>query len=103
MMNLNRTPTAEQLAALLAACNDAAAPHILWTAHDGEVRVTPLPDHTTPAAFGERPDLRFRYETYLPDNGYVGPTAAADKGYVQKLFDELLRDWRDGRTDLVDY
>jgi hypothetical protein len=100
-MNMNHNPTPEQLAALLGACDDTADHHVLWAAKDGEVRVTPLGDQT-PAAFGERPDLQFRYETYGAGNGYVGPAVAADEKQVKKLFDELARDWRDGRQDYLD-
>ncbi len=102
-MNMNHNPTVEQLAALLGACDDAAGPHVLWVAKDGEVRVTALSDETR-AAYGERrPDLRFRYETYHAGNDYVGPVAAADKQYVQELFDNLASDWVHGRTGYLDY
>jgi len=100
-MNLHHNPTVEQLAALLGACDDSADHHVLWVAKSGEVRVTPLGD-VTPAAFGERADLRFRYETYGAGNGHVGAAAAADAKYVSKLFDALVHDWRDGRKDYLD-
>lgn len=98
-MNMNHNPTVEQLAALLRACNDTAAHHILWVAKDGEVRVTPLPKGMYGADFGERPDLRLRHETFVVGNGYVGPAAADDTSYVKELLADLVRGWRDG----IDY
>jgi hypothetical protein len=99
-MNVNHKPTIEQLAALLRACSDTAAHHILWVAKDGEVRVTPLPNGMYPADFGNRPDLRLRHETFVAGNGYVGPAAADDTSYVAELLADLVSGWRDG-TDYI--
>lgn len=48
-------------------------------------------------------DLKFRYETYLAGNGYVGLKAAADNKYIQNLYNRLRRDWRLGNSGYIDY
>ena len=37
--------------------------------------------------------VKFRYETFAAYNGYVGPIAASDKDYVERLFDEIMSYW----------
>lgn len=71
-------------------------PLTLWVSHDGEVHVTPLFVGVSPIEFGERPDLRFRYETFRAGNEYTGPGAAADGDFVGRLFKALVRDWSEG-------
>jgi len=70
-----------------------------------------LTHRSPPGRLGRRPPTveqlaaarpQFCYESYAAGNGYVGPTAAADTPYVAKLLDKLVRDWRDGRTGLID-
>ncbi len=101
-MNLSANPTKPQLAELLAKCDDKATPHILWVDHDGEVHITPLPLGVVPVDFGERPDLRFRYETFHTGHDYTGPDAAADVEFVDDLFTALVRDWKEGLTGYSD-
>lgn len=36
-------------------------------------------------------------------NGYCGPDAAADEGYVRKEFDALLKAWRHDYRGYLDY
>jgi hypothetical protein len=101
-MNMNHNPTREQLSALLATCDDTADHHVLWVAKDGEVHVTPLGDDSPPS-FDRRPDVLFRHETCGAGHGYVGSAAAANKKYVHDLYDELVREWVDGRTGYSDW
>jgi hypothetical protein len=93
-MNLDRNPTKEQLQALLAHCDDTAGHHVLWVANNGDVAIATLPRNWPPAEWQASPlDVRLRYETFLAGNGYVGPEAAEDDGWVGELFDRLTKEW----------
>jgi hypothetical protein len=95
-MNLNQTPTKDQLKALLSAAHDDDDHHILWVDISGEVRVTPLGDEITPAGWeGKQPSTALRYETFVAGNGYVGADAAADDSHVDRLYRSLVSEWAD--------
>ena len=104
-MNLNQNPTSQQLSALLAACDDNAGTHILWVDHLGKVSISRLEDHETPAQWAARmrSQIRFRYESYAPGNGYVGPEVASDQSYVNNLLRNILNDWDEGKVGRVDF
>lgn len=93
-MNLNNNPQASELALLLGACNDSAANHCLWVDKSGEVFVTPIPSTLTPIGFEKsQPTMFMRYETFQCGNDYVGPKAASDNSYVQRMFNSLVKEW----------
>jgi hypothetical protein len=94
-MNLNDSPTKDQLAALLAACDDRAGHHVLWASRNGEVRVTLLARGKLPpnAAVLATPGAQLRLETFLAGNGYVGTEAVEHESWVDELFDRLSREW----------
>lgn len=46
--------------------------------------------------------VRFRFETWNIGNGYVGPKAANDPKWVQRVHDDLQRHWHDGSTGYID-
>ena len=92
-MNLNNTPTTQQLSQLLSVCNDNAGHHILWVSKNGDVTVTQLID-IGPIGFEEEtPSMAMRYETFQQGNSYVGQDAANDMEYVEKLLKDLLIEW----------
>jgi hypothetical protein len=94
-VNLNQAPTINQLKVIFESCNDKSAHHILWVDQVGEVRVTPLPDDINPSGFEDRfPTSVLRYETFQCGNGYVGQKAAADDGFMQRLFNSLMEEWK---------
>lgn len=96
-MNLNKNPTTSELATLYAACDDTNANHVLWVDDDGAVHITPVPEGVPPGQLAKQlPGLRFRYETAIAGNGYVGAKAAEDEAYVSRMLSHLVRDWREG-------
>ena len=96
-MNLDKNPAAAQLAALYATCDDRNANHVLWVDEDGDVHITPVPKGLPPGQLAKQlPRLRFRYETAMAGNGYVGAKAADDEEYVSRMLAHLIRDWRAG-------
>lgn len=98
-MNLNDNPTKDQLASLLAACDDRAGHHALWVDDDGEVRITKLPRiWPPPEVDSDIKQARVRVETFHAGNGYVGPEAAANADWVAELFGWLTRDWAAGKN-----
>ena len=96
-MNLTKNPTAEELSKLLGSVDDNAGHHVLWVDHAGEVHVDLEQEFDD-----NNPQLRFRYETYLSGNEYVGEKAVADRDYVEWLLGQLVEDWNTGETGYVD-
>jgi len=94
-MNLTKSPSKDDLRALLAACDDNAGHHVIWVSHDGEVHIELLPEGLTPAhwAMQNESRIKFRYETFITGNGYVGLGASTDMKWIDTLFSLLLRDW----------
>jgi hypothetical protein len=95
-MNMNNSPTQDELQALIRGCDDAAGSHILWVNHDGEVQISLITDET-PASSVRRNEknIKFRYESYGANNDYVGENAANDEDYVRSVFNQLLVDWNE--------
>jgi hypothetical protein len=93
-MNLENNPTVEQLRDLLRECDDRAGHHVLWVAKNGDVHVSRVPKDKTVIGFQEdKPEMQLRYETFEAGNEYVGPDAAEDEGWVNELFEALVKDW----------
>ncbi|MFI8981163.1 hypothetical protein [Ectopseudomonas khazarica] len=96
-MNLNNTPSIEQLKSLLAACNDEEGHHILWVTKTGEVHISVLSEELGPIGFEEsKPEMALRYETFQCGNDYVGLNAASDERFVSRLFRSLIAEWKPG-------
>ena len=97
-MNLNGSPSVEQLKDVLACCDDTLGHHILWVAKYGDVILSLLPDGLTPLGFEQiLPQMQIRYETFEQHNGYVGSDAASSDVWVSKIFRSLLREWPSAR------
>lgn len=61
-MNMNKSPTKEQLRALISACNDTAGHHVLWVSKNGNVFINTVPDDLSPAGFEYlKPEMQMRY------------------------------------------
>lgn len=126
-MNLEQEPTIEQLQELLRNVHedregDDGRRFIVWVDHEANVHVDELEElsrrfpeeftnATVPATFNiesvltasRHPVIRFRLESVLGgEEGYVGPEAAADDGWLSELFDSLIQAWRDGDTGVLD-
>ena len=50
-----------------------------------------------------RNGVKFRYETLVAYNGYVGPKAASDKKYISREYEDVMYGWRKGATGYFDY
>jgi hypothetical protein len=93
-MNLNASPTKEQLQQLLTQHDDRAGDHVLWVDDRGDVHISQIHGNLTATAFERsHPDLRLRCETFHKGNEYVGPAAADDEVWVSRLFESLLSQW----------
>jgi hypothetical protein len=55
------------------------------------VHIDPLPEGLTPVGFEEKKGkaMKYRYETFVAGNGYVGAKAAADTAHLNELFEDL--------------
>jgi hypothetical protein len=92
-MNLDNSPTEEQLRQLLAQCNDRASHHVLWVEKNGEVHVSAVSE-LSPGGFQQaQPGMQLRYETFEKGNEYVGVLAATDQEWVSQLFESLVKEW----------
>lgn len=49
-------------------------------------------------------NVKFRFETFMAGNGYVGPKAASDSEYIKDEYDELMLAWqnKDNVPDYID-
>lgn len=88
--------TIDQVQNMIAAADDRINNQIRVT-KEGNVYVS------TDIGASNISDLKFRYETYLAGNGYVGPKAAADNTYIQNLYKQLRKDWKLGNSGYIDY
>jgi hypothetical protein len=92
-MNLNNNPTMDQLRELLRTADDRAGRHVLWADHKGEVHLTPIPGEDANGFDREHPDARMWLREFEAGEAFVGPLAAADRGWVEDLFVALTRNW----------
>ena len=104
-MNLTNESSIDELKELFSACNDEVSSHILWVDRHGEVHLTSVPDHLTPAGWTaeQKENIQFRFETLQPGYGYVGPEAAQDETWMTKLYTSLIRLWEAGATGYRDH
>ena len=47
-------------------------------------------------------DIKFRFETMCPGNGYCGNVAATDNSYVEETFHDLKVAWEKGLVGFID-
>lgn len=98
-MNLNKSPTRQQLESLLRSADDSKAHHVIWVSKAGDVAVTPLPKGVGPVELEKNtPQMAIRYETCQCGNGYVGLKAARDTNYVSRMFNSLVKEWQGAST-----
>ncbi|CAI3788236.1 hypothetical protein AHFPHNDE_01909 [Pseudomonas sp. MM227] len=97
-MNLNQQPTVDQLARILAAGRDSLDDHILWVCQRGDVHIDALANDADGEDFERsHPELRARMPIYRRGKGYVGKKAAADRQFVNDVFQTLNREWTLGQ------
>lgn len=93
-MNLNNQPTIDELAEMFAAQKDKLDDHILWIGKSGEVKIDCLAPHTEEAEFDRtHRELAARLKMYRRGQGYVGKKAAADRNFIEQVFDTLNSAW----------
>ncbi len=104
-LNLRRGFTKDELKQLLSSVDDADGHHVMWVDYLGNFYISRIPEELTPIGWAEtiKDKLKFRYETLMQGNGYVGFESAADEGYVSETYNDLLRDWKAGSTGYIDY
>jgi hypothetical protein len=75
---------------------DDRIPNQLRGTHDGYIYIS------TKVALEDLHNVKFRWETLMPYNGYVGPHAASDVRYVKHELDEIQKAWRYDARGLID-
>ncbi len=103
-MNLKQNPTKEQLVNLIASKNDNAGHHMIWVSVDGDVSLDLIPPARSPVGYADLLEdrMQFRFETMLAGNGYVGPDAARDYSWINRVFAGLLRNYESGARGYID-
>ena len=101
-MRFPNQATIEDLQALMAPCDDDSASHIFWIRHDGEVCVTPT--HEADMSLETRALLiragAVCIESKLSrEERFVGPEAAADRGWVADYLKHLSDGWSNYQWD----
>lgn len=104
-MNMNQNPTITDLAAILKQCDDKSSHHIMWVDFAGNVQVSQVPEELSPIGFIQTlgDQVKFRYETWVRGNGYVGPEAATDQRFLEQELKYLKRDWDSNATGYIDF
>lgn len=93
-MNLKQTPCAEELKRMFASLRDKNDHHVLWVCETGQVHIDKVEPGMDAQAFAQqRPSMRLRLKTYHRGAGYVGPKAAADDQFINKVYDCLMEHW----------
>ena len=93
-MNLNSSPSVDQLRALFASADDDEGNHVLWVSQSADVFLSAIPYSLTPVGFERsQASMRMRYETFDRGNDYVGASAAADEKFMTRLFASLVAEW----------
>jgi len=94
-MNLNSSPSKEELSAIISRCDDHSGNHVLWVNESGDVYITSIDSNImTPVGFeASTPNMKLRYETFGAGNDYVGENAAKDDELVTRLFNSLVQEW----------
>lgn len=98
LLNLAGDSQAAQLQDLLRTADDMAGDHVLWVDPFGGVHLTLFPRVPPPYDLLEWVErmgglIKFRRETCIQGNGYVGAEAASDAEYASQLHNELVRLW----------
>jgi len=79
---------------MFAAQKDTLDDHILWIGKSGEVQIDCLAPHTEEAEFDRNNrELAARLKMYRRGQGYVGKKAAADRNFIEQVFDTLNNAW----------
>ncbi len=74
--------------------DDEAGHHILWVDYTGGVHTTCLEPGQAPALWIRAHEEQILLmETYSMGNGYVGPEAAKDETWMDKLYRNLTSQW----------
>ena len=104
-MNLAQDATVDQLRDLVAHCKAEEENYSLWVDQEGEVHLTAIPHELTPATWASqnRDVIRFRFETFQAGEGYLGPEAASNENWMNRLFTSLIRLWEAGATGYRDH
>ena len=98
-MNLDSSPTREDLKLLIQSQDDNAGHHVLWVDSAAEVHISTVPANLTPVGFQlSEPTMKLRLETFQCGNDYVGPNAAQDDELVDRLYNALIQNWPNAKN-----
>jgi hypothetical protein len=95
-VNMHNGISVKQMSQLLRVHDHDAGHHVLWVDRYGDVRISRVPADLTPVGWlraeGED-NVLLRFETFARGNNLVGPAAAANLEWVQRLVTALNNEW----------
>lgn len=98
-MNLDYSPTLDQLCQLVASVDDNQDSHILFVTKNGDVHLSPFrADTAVGADYANEEELQFVLDTFMIAEGYMGREATQDPEWMDELFSELIVHWEDKTT-----
>jgi hypothetical protein len=88
---------------LVASKQDDAGHHMLWVSKKGDVWLDVVPDSLAPNQYVEMRDgeMKFRFETFVAGNGYVGKQAAESSTLIN-LYEAVMRHWKRGSAGYIE-
>ncbi len=93
-MNLESSPKCDELRQLLLKGDDRSGNHVLWVDSSASVHLSSLPFGVSPVEFSRsQKTMKLRIETFSSGHGLVGPSAADDDVWVNRLFSAIVRCW----------
>jgi len=89
---------------MIASKDDKAGHHMFWVSMDGDVSLDMIPEDMTPVEYAKSLEdgMQFRLETMQEGNDYVGPQAAKDQKWTDRVFRALMTNFKDGVRGYID-
>lgn len=97
-MNIRRGFDEHDLKLLIAAADEKKGPHILWVDLEGSVHLDPVPKGASKLEQLRMPRMRFGFAPNAGGQTLVGPRAAKNVKWIEQLYSELIKAWREDRT-----
>src|ERR1041384_6695311 len=97
-MNLRNSPNQKELAKMLSLCDDAHNHYFIAVDNEENVSI----EEYSNFPLTSKNKFQFFFGIFPYRKGYVGPTAAKNRLWVKRLFDDIIYCWAKGITGEVD-
>lgn len=100
-MNLNESPSKEQLIEIMSKCDDRAGNHQVLVYKDGRVDIILQPVGGDKKTFYR--DAKFYLETFGRGNNHTGVEAAKNQYLVDRIFKAIVDNWDKNASGLIEH